>query len=88
MDFGMCVMAIFEHRPPSSNMRAMCAWPITGLLCLAVLLVQGCIDDFDPVPDGCAPGPVEVGLAANVGGGDDRWLAAFQGVEAVVAQLP
>ncbi|MNE63771.1 hypothetical protein D3C80_1591430 [compost metagenome] len=84
----MCVMAIFEQRPPSSNMWATCAWPITGLLCLVVLRVQGCIDDFDPVPYWCAPGPVEVGLAANVGGDEDRRHAAFQGVEAVVAQLP
>jgi hypothetical protein len=35
-------------------------------------------DNFDPVPYRCAASAVEVELAADIGGGDDRRFSAFQ----------
>ena len=67
--------------------RAISVWPITNLLSMGGLRVQGGFDDFDPVAHGCASSPIEVGLAAYVGRGNNVRFTAFQRVQTIVAKL-
>ena len=67
--------------------RAISAWPITDLLSMGGLRVQGCFDNFDPVAHGRASSSVEVGLAAYVGCGNEVRFTAFQRIQTIVAKL-
>src|SRR5690606_4377527 len=88
-DFGLAQYGFgfhaFSYRIRSAPMRRWVA--SVQVRSASSALLHRLLDNLDPMLDRRAPGAVQVGLAADVGGDDHLRLAAFQGVELVVAQL-